>query len=446
MDESRSMSVPIPVSECPTFIRDYADSFKDLLPGSHYQSFVATLAASIFGVSGYSDTYRYLHFSPSVSSLGNFANFEGLATKLNRRHRRRLKSVLEKAKAQPSRYQLALDDTLISHSSGCKIYGSYRWHDHSTGGSIFGHKLLVIGIVDRHHRIFIPLIWEILHRDLGSEIEGGIENVHQKGWQVAIRLIKQLLLEGWPKLVLAADSWFAGEEFFQELSQLEMPFVIEIKSNRIVENHGMKGVHQPIDNYMQGRRRAPVYHNEKTKYGCEGTLLLRGAKLARKVIAVANSQDLDDQPFAYYITNKLTWNASQIWSVSRDRWEIEVQFRELKQFFTLGEAAVRSKQSVETTISISVIALTVVRLRQLSIALADGNQDVRPIPAGAIIRDLQLQTLLRCTSKLATPYQDAYRKKFQRRLNHRNLNSKPAESRRNARNASHQDIEGKIPA
>jgi hypothetical protein len=446
MEESRSMRMPIPVSECPAFIRNYADGFKDLLPGSHYQSFVASLAASIFGVSGYSDTYRYLHFSPSVSSLGNFSNVEGLAAKLNRRHRRRLKAILEKAKAQPSRYQFALDDTLLPHSTGSKIYGSYRWHDHSSGGSIFGHKLLVIGIVDRHHRIFIPLIWEILHRDLGSEIEETLENVHEKGWQVAVRLIKQLVAEGCPKLVLAADSWFAGEEFFQELSHLEIPFVVEIKSNRIVENHGMKIVDQPIDEYMQGRRRTPLYHNEKIKYGCEGTLLLRGANHARKVIAVANRQELDDQPFAYYITNKLTWNASQIWSISRDRWEIEVQFRELKQFFTLGEAAVRSKQSVETTISVSVIALTVVRLRQLSTALADGNQDVRPIPAGAIIRDLQLETLLRCTSKLATIQQRAYLQKFQSRLNHKNLNTKPAEFRRNTGRPVHQGVEEKIPA
>ncbi len=446
VDKSRNMRMPVPVAECPTFIRDYADGFKDLLPGSHYQSFVASLAASIFGISGYSNTFRYLHFSPSVSSLGNFANVEGLAAKLNRRHRRRLKSILEKAKAQPSRYQFALDDSLIAHSTGSKIYGTYRWHDHSTGGFIFGHKLLVIGVVDRHHRIFIPLIWEILHRDLASEIEEPMAGAHEKGWQVAVRLVKKLLSEGWPKLALAADAWFAGEDFFQELTELQVPFVIEIRSNRIVERHGRQNVELPVDQYMSNRPRGPIYHNEKTRYGCEGVLMLRDAKTTRKVVAVANSRDLDDQPFAYYITNKLAWNASQIWSISRDRWEIEVQFRELKQFFTLGEAAVRSKQSVETTISVSVIALTVVRLRQLSTALADGNQDVRPIPAGAIIRDLQLETLLRCTSKLATPQQRAYLQKFQSRLNHRNLNRKPAESRRNYGKSSHQSIEEKIPA
>lgn len=427
MDESRIMNMPIPLAECPAIIRDYADGFKDLLPGFHYQSFVACLAASIFGVSGFSDTFRYLHFSPSVSSLGNFCNTEGLSTKLNRRHRLRLRSILKKAESQPSRYQFAMDDTLIAHS-GSKIYGTYRWHDHSSGGSLFGHKLLVIGVVDRHHRIFIPLIWEVLHRDLGSDVEETAMPDHEKGWQVGVRLIKQLLSEGWPKLVLAADSWFAGEEFFEELTDLEIPFVIELKSNRIVEHHGRREVEQPLDQYLANRPRAPIHHNQKTKYGCEGVLRMRDAKDARKVIAVANSRELDDPPFAYYISNKLTWNASQIWSISRDRWEIEVQFRELKQFFTLGEAAVRSKQSVETTISVSVIALTVVRLRQLASTLRDENQDVRPIPAGAIIRDLQLEALVRCISKLATSTQTGYRQKFQSRLNHRNLNSKPAES------------------
>lgn len=56
----------------------------------------------------------------------------------------------------------------------------------------------------------IPVFWEILHR----EIEG-CEEQHEKGWEVAYKLLEQAIDFGFPKLAVCADSWFAGEPFFR---------------------------------------------------------------------------------------------------------------------------------------------------------------------------------------------------------------------------------------
>lgn len=420
-----------PVVHCPKMIRDFADGFKDFFTPNQYRAYTAVLCAAIFGFSSYSDVVRYIHFSPSVSSLADFFQIAGMVNKLNRRHRRRILKILDNIHKDPSRYQWSIDDTLIERT-GKKIWGTYRWKDHSKGGYLWGHKLLVLGIYDSKRRLFIPVIWEILHRDLRDEVEDGAldQYDHEKGWEVALKLLKTCTAMGFPRLVVSADSWFACEELFQALDKEGFIFEIEIKSNRKVASHGRRSLDMTVDDFFANRHRSVMFRNGKTKFSSEAVLRFKESSLPLKVAAIANQRNpLDEKPFAYYVSNKLTWNASRIWFHSRNRWGIEVQFRELKQYFTLGEAAVRSKQAVETAISVAAIALTVVRFEQLSQADANSNQHVRPLPAGVIVRDLKIDSMVLSISKLTSKHTDQHRDKFHSRINRENLRNKPAEVR-----------------
>ncbi len=425
------MAIPSPVVHCPPLIRKVADSFKDFLTPIEYRAFVAVLCAAVFGIAGYSDVVRYILFSPSVSAICALFHMDKLAPKLNRRHRRRLLKLLTGLHENPDRYQWAVDDTLIPHS-GKHIWGTYNWHDHVSNGYVHGHKLLVVGIVDRKRRVLIPVAWEILHRDLSEETgEKGPD--HEKGWQVAVRLLKELVEFGFPKTTVTADSWFAGEEFFDALDEAGFPFVVEIKSNRKVARWGRRAIGTRVDTFFRGKGRTMIRFAGKSKYAADAVLRFKDSERSLRVVAVSNHKRLDDEAFAYYVTNKLTWNAQKVWGLSRDRWGIEVQFRELKQLFTLGGAAVRSREAVETSISVAAIALTVIRLEQLADADTNENQHVRPIPAGTIVRDLQVESMLLSISKLASNTETRHRSKFHRRINHRNLNGKPAEYPRNCK-------------
>lgn len=423
------MALRLPVVHCPKEIRDVADNFKDLFSSLEYQSFVSALCAAIFGCSNYSDIFRYFLFSPSVSSIGNFFNEPDLFQKLNRRHRRRLFSIFPDILSNPSRYQYAVDDTITPHT-GRKIWGAYVWRDHTKQCNVFGHKILVVGIIDRRTNVLTPVIWEVLHRDLSDQIDDNDAIIHEKGWEVAVRLLRSITESGFPKFDVSMDSWFASEEMFNQLDALGFGFVIEIKSNRVVKSHGQKKLSGHVSSFFKDKLRHTIYFGFKAKFASEAILVFKDSMRKLKVVAVGNSKNLDDPIFAYYVSNRLTWNASRIWSISRYRWAIEVQFRELKQSFALGEAAVRSKEAVETSISLSVIALTVVRILQKQGVDANENQNSRPKPAGVIVQRLERESISISLSKLTSKHDPTYLEAFRRRNSETNSRKKPAEDRR----------------
>lgn len=424
-----------PVYSCPGIVRQVADDFGDIL-GTHYKAFVGVLCGCVLGIGNLSDIFRYILFSASVSGMSRLFNDEdSMWEKLNRRHRRRLLRLMPMILQEPDRFMWAVDDTLVERT-GRSIYGCYYWHDHNTKGAVWGHRLLVVGIIDRKRKILIPVYWEILHR------EDKINSMqrHEKGWEIALKLLQSSLLDGFPRLLVVADSWFAGEEFFQALHREKFQFVIEMKSNRKVAEHGnTKSLDCRVDEFFENRSKYKIFYHGKKKWASEALLLFKDSKLKMRIAAVANKKG--ESPFAYYATNELTWNAARVWAASRDRWAIEVQFRELKQLFTLGEVAVQSKQAVETSISVAAIALTMIRLEQLSQAnTISENQYVRPIPAGAIVRDLQLKALTNSISRLCkgkTPDIE----KISLRINRGNFGQKPAERRKNQKNHTTRGLE-----
>jgi hypothetical protein len=411
----------LPIVSCPAEFRAVADEFKDIL-GNHYKAFVAVLCGYLLGISNNSDMARFLFFSPSVSTIGRMFNDQALYTKLNRRHRKRILRLLKKIQKNSSRYLFAIDDTLISHW-GKNIWGAYRWSNHGKH-TLWGHKLLVIGVVDTHRKVFIPVFWEILHREGLSEKE-----IHEKNWEVALRLLDDTVSSGFPRLPLVADSGFSGNKFIHTLMDKGYIFVLEIQGKRKVLSHGNKALDEPVFCFFSNRFRHKIRYLNRQKWAVSATLKLKGIAKKLKVVAVANKKGLANECFSYYISNRLTWDPTKIWGIARDRWTIEVHFRDLKQSFTLGKAAVRSKQGVETSISISMIALTVIRLEQLSRVNARENQYRRPPPASSIVQHHQLLSLKSGILKLSSINETSVRQKFKNRLHPKNFGQKPVLTR-----------------
>lgn len=414
------MAFCAPVATCPSLVRDAADEFKDLVGGS-YCAFVAALCGAVFGIGNFSDMVRFLLFSPSVSALSRFFDKPGLYDKLNRRHRRRILRLWPMVTEDPGRYVWALDDTLIP-KDGRDIWGTYIWHDHNSKGYVHGLRLLVLGLVDRRRRVFVPICWEILHR----EDKGKSAAEHSKGWQVALGMVDRAQEAGFPVLTLVADSWFAGLEFFGELNKRDIAFVVEIKSNRkIVAAGRTKNLDRSVAEYFADRHRQKITHLGRPKWAAAANVTFRDADEPLRIAAVANKKGIANECFAYYACNRLAWGSAKIWRIARDRWSIEVQFRELKQLFALGGAAARSKEAVETAISLSAIALTVIRVEQLLRVDANKNQHIQPIPAGAIVDEIKLKSLQGSVPALVTS--ESVREKCARRLRHENFGQKPTE-------------------
>jgi hypothetical protein len=411
-----------PIISCPKDIRIEADMFKGSL-GIYYKAFTAILCGYVFGLPSLSDIMRYLFFSPSVSTMDKFFQSDTYK-QLNRFHRKRLLKLHRKVSKDQGRYAWAVDDTLISHW-GKSIWGTYYWKDHNTGGNVWGHKLMVLGLIDKKRKILIPVFWEILHRK-GKEYPG---EHHKKGNDIAYNLLEQATEMGFPKYPVVMDSWFAGKELFEKLDKNGYKFVIELKNNRKVVKHSRSVLYESISTFFSNRFRHKIYYLNRSKWATCATLVLNNMDKKLKVVAMANKKGLAHECFAYYATNQLAWDATKIWGLSRDRWSIEVQFRDLKQLFTLGGAAMQSKNAVETTISMSAIAMTVVRNKQLAYADANKNQHQRPCPASSIVQKYALDSLKCGIHKLASSTDLRAIQKFHSRLRLENFGRKPTEKR-----------------
>ena len=301
---------------CQYYLRKIADEFKDLL-GSHYRAFVATLFGHLMGISSSVDVVRFLMFSPSVSDINRFLNEKDLALRLSRRQRRMVEKIFKLANSNPNRYIWAFDDTILPHT-GKNIWGAYYWHDHCSNSTIWGHKLLVLGLVDTVKNIFIPVKWEILHREKSNFVDG-----HEKGWEVGIRLLNEARKEGFTSNQLVADSWFACEEAFEKLTLMGIKFTMEIKSNRIVEFHKKRRIGNPVNHFFKDIKRTKISFRGRPKWASSATLRFRNSRIKLKTVAVANKKGLSHEPFSYYVCNQLTWDKNKIWSLARFRWSIE---------------------------------------------------------------------------------------------------------------------------
>ena len=418
-----------PIISCPPEVRREVDFYKDLL-GNYYKAFTAVFCGYYLGISSFSNIVRYLFFSPSVSNMSAMMNCPDLFMKLNRRHRKRILSLLRKSKKDSSRYRWVIDDTIIPHW-GKNIWGTYLWKDHNTDGYIYGHKLMLLGLVDTKRKVLIPVFWEILHREDKRK-----ESIHKKGWEVALDLLNQAVQFGFPQYTVLMDSWFAGKELFEKLNNAGFSFVIELKSNRKVVKYKRTTFYESVKIFFSNRFRHKIWYLNRPKWASSAILTLNEMKDKVKVVAVANKKGLAHECFAYYATNQLAWDATKVWGLARDRWSIEVQFRDLKQLFALGGAAVRSNQSVETSISITMIALTVVRLEQLKRVDANENQYKRPCSASSIVQQTLIESLHRGISKLAASDNIKIMNKLRRRLKSANFGKKPTEKLENVKNTA----------
>ena len=391
---------------------------KELLPfkkelGLHYDDFSTIVTGKIFGQGNFSKIVRSTVESPSVSSLCRFYD-EGDPEEINKIYRRKFLKLVRK---KPERYLFALDDTIIE-KFGKNIWGTYYWYDNCKQATVWGQKILFLGVVDIKIKKFIPIFWVILHRQesesgrkkeskemnekKGNQVEEKAN--HKTGIEVALELVKKAVKEGFPKFTLVFDSWFCSNWFMESLNKIGIEFVGEIKSNRLLKDEKNPRTDPlNVSEFFRERPRSKIIHEGKGKWSASIVTNLNACEIEKlKIVAVANNKGLRHGPFAYYVSNRTHWDATKIWRISRLRWAIEVQFRELKQLFTFGEAPVRSKKAVEIHLSMSAIALSVIRCIQLAIPDASKNQYTRPVPALAIVQQLKLASLSGCISNLVS--------------------------------------------
>ena len=135
--------------------------------------------------------------------------------------------------------QYIIDDTMSHHSKLCRvIHAVFTFWDHVCGTHVKAQCLVFL--YDEEDGIKFPLGWRFY--DTEGKLGAGQEKERQLGSQIAytekytlaLELMKEAQHKGFTCKVVMADSWFGMEAFMQELRQVDLVYIFEMKENRQV--------------------------------------------------------------------------------------------------------------------------------------------------------------------------------------------------------------------
>lgn len=346
----------------PVGIRFVADRFKDLFKGrsGSYNNLCALYCLFLFGLDDLSSVARICPWSHSVSDLSRSVK----CFNSNRFMRRLRSSILRKYKQRglsPDDFCFAVDDT-ANPKYGKTIFRSGKWH--SSGGPYQGQKILVIALIDIARGIAIPVGYAIVAK------EG--DPSYMPAHKLACEILKTVVSEGFPRLRVAADSWFDSVEFMADLENLGLEFSGEIKANRKVKPSPTPKVSwrklPDIFRSMTRLRARSRFDSKEVRSGkkrakcfSQRRIWIKKRKSPINVIAVYNRMN-STQAFAYYATTDLTMTGSTLWEISRARWKIECLFRDLKQSLSFGRLPCVGPEAAHLSVCIPFCLITSLRL------------------------------------------------------------------------------------
>jgi hypothetical protein len=346
----------------PIGIRSVVDRFKDLFEGrsGSYNNLCALFCLFLFGLDELSSVVRTCPWSHSVSDLSRSVR----CFNSNRFMRRLRSSILNKYKKEgfsSGNFCYAVDDT-ANPKYGKSIFRCGPWH--SSGGPYHGQKILVIALIDIVRGIAIPIGYAIVAK------EG--DPAYIPAHKLACEILKCVISDGFPRIPVAADSWFDSVEFIADLEDMGLQFAGEIKGNRKVKPcptpkvswRNLPDIFQCLPRFRAHSRfdsKEVRAGTKRAKCFSQRRIWIKKRKSPITVIAVYNRMN-STEAFAYYATTDLSMAGSTLWETSRARWKIECLFRDLKQSLSFGRLTCVGPEAAHLSVCIPFCLITSLRL------------------------------------------------------------------------------------
>jgi hypothetical protein len=153
-----------------------------------------------------------------------------------------------------------------------------------------------------------------------------------------------------PGTILAIDRGYMDYEWFRELTQEEVYFVTRMKENAVYEVKQELKVPQN-SNVVRDQI---VYFPRLAREGEEPVLFRRVEIL-----------DAEKQETIVFLTNLLAFGATTITAIYKDRWQVELFFKALKQTVKIKTFVGTSANAVKTQVWTALIAMLVLKYLQL---------------------------------------------------------------------------------
>ena len=305
----------------------------------HFQNMVAGLILNGRGEKNIQDIAANALDGRSQSSVNRFLRSRKWSPEAVDRHR------LERHAGGRSGGVLVLDDTLVE-KSGREMEGTGYLYDHSQHRNVWCHCFVTTMYSNDDERV--PLHLEPYVKEEACVSSGRAFRTKN---ELAVDLVDRALEYVRPRVVVF-DSWYGSQAVMKHIDSLDLVFVTESKSNRLIESGEDK---MQVRNYLACHRDGFDELKEPSteyRFAHEVVSEIKGGIVVKFVFL---KKEPNDDGALVLMTNALDMKADDVICSYKRRWDIEVYYRDCKQCLGMGEYQVRS-------IDVGVIHLLLVNL------------------------------------------------------------------------------------
>jgi len=230
---------------------------------------------------------------------------------------------------------LIIDDVIVRKPFGKSIAPASYVYDHTNNNYVWGIHIVVL--LWSNGWIKVPVAFRIW---IPKE---KCERYHTKV-ELAENMISFAYKQGLAAEYVTFDTWYSSKELLTKLSECGYPFVCMIKSNRkVLYNNSLMNV-KTLSLYFNKKQYR--YYSDTGFYIKAVSVILPGVGSVKMSI-VKNGYNASLKETRFIITNLPNVPAQGILKKYLCRWEIEVFFRDIKQFLNFEKAQVRSLKKLD---------------------------------------------------------------------------------------------------
>jgi len=246
---------------------------------------------------------------------------------------------------------LILDDTLIQ-KSGHSMEGAGWLFDHSQGRNIWSHCYVTTLYSDGEDRVPMHLV-----PYFKKEVCSNTGRTFRTKLELAIDLIDRGLEYVRPKAVVF-DSWFGSQELMDHIEWKGLPFITEAKGNRLIQIDSGPVQAQVLLTRLSADVFRAIEGDGQYRYCMERVTEIKGG-MTVKFLFFKEKQD--DKGALVLMTNALDMPVQDVLGYYKMRWDVEVFYRDCKQYLGMGEYQVRKIDVGVTHLLLVMLAYTILK-------------------------------------------------------------------------------------
>jgi len=288
---------------------------------------------------------RVIGFGPHRTKRNEFLqNHDAILCKALRLYALKLIALLGRSR-EP--LYIILDDTKAA-KRGKHIQAAWHMFDHVTKRFIWGHQFVCMTLVYRH--MTIPYAME-LYRSKDDCKKRGLP--FRKLTAIAEDLIRAVPDFGIPRVYVLADTYYASKRIIACVRSKGFHCISVLKSNRCIALKGRRTTIQKfIKRHFAHRRKRHVAAGSARFATVLQPCHLPGVGS----VTIVCSQKRGRHAILTLVSTDTSLNASQVITIYRVRWSIEVLFKHAKQYLGLTAYHHRDERAVRTHLQLVLLA------------------------------------------------------------------------------------------